>query len=348
MMPTAPAQRKPTNRTLFVAIKMYDEYELLSAWRQTFGSQLVQYHDEIEFRFFTYNKKLATNSTSADVIYLPDAIDIGSDLPGPGETQLTSPTFWRDFRVGMYRWALDHVNFKYWLEIEIDSVPCWETLVQALHSAPSEDFTLGFNWGCCGKEDFYDDSILIATRGILQGISERWGTYRQRLIAEQGNRKSHGPNMNPRIPQIIHWLYEDNVVVGHALISNFLWCPKLAAGVPQLHWLAGEPWQPIVHDNPLSALSRNYYSFITFSWNLNPFMSSTCDMCFNRFSIHAIKDPRGFLDAWNYKVDRASTCDQDPPQWAEFWRLVFSDPIQVGVDSSSSVVQLVPTCIYDA
>jgi hypothetical protein len=350
----ATGNNRQENRTLFVAIKAYDEYDMLSAWRRTFGSSPVQGHGEIEFRFFTYNAELANHS--ADVIYMPEAMEIESHYPRKGETQFTSPTFWRDYRVGMYRWALQNVNFAYWLEIEIDSVPCWETLMEALQQAPKEDFTLGFNRKPGAMRDHYDDNVLIATHSILQGIVGRWQTYRQRLLHDPaaspyGHMQPQGSdrpsflalktepessdsdylhNMNPRVPVLVQWLHEEGVVPGYALKTRFNGCEvpdqPVFYGITMKELL--EPtnpncWNPFLHNH-----FANYFASPQDTWLDYPFASGASDMCSNRFNIHKITDPLAMHNAWGIKMARSSERDQASlPDWSAFWHSAFLEPI---------------------
>ena len=122
---------------LFVAVLCHAEFGHVNVWQ----SSVLPYHAKIlhsgeaHVNFFTYNEKMKVEleGHGLETVYGPRDLDV--ETPYPPRIYVDDPrefnaSFWRDYQIAAFRYALANYDFRIFVKGEIDSVFCIETLAR--------------------------------------------------------------------------------------------------------------------------------------------------------------------------------------------------------------------------
>ena len=220
---------------LFVAVLCHAEFGHVNVWQ----SSVLPYHAKIlhsgeaRVKFFTYNEKMKVEleSHGLEAVYGPRDLDV--ETPYPPRIYVDDPrefnaSFWRDYQIAVFRYALANHDFRIFVKGEIDSVFCIETLARASTAlgaalGGASDLVLGWKRGCG-----FDDNFLLSTRGALADVVAHW---RPRLRLEalriagaaasaSGHWRGGHPNLGPILPRLVATARQWNLTRAAALPAN--------------------------------------------------------------------------------------------------------------------------------
>ena len=100
---------------------------------------------------------------------LPPANDNGEV---PWEQRISAKQIWRDHRIAAMRWALEHSNFEYYVQLDSDAYVCLDNMVHQLKLRPdhgTEPMALGYRRGCG-----FDDCFILMSRALVERIVSRY------------------------------------------------------------------------------------------------------------------------------------------------------------------------------